>query len=362
MKMRRLMLISAVAVCTVALWSCTRLRSESETGTLLFPHALHVEQADCSTCHEGIAENTGGATGAYIPKKPTCANCHDVEDEENCSTCHKGPKEGVRFTKLKRHLNFSHAGHSEQVEDCATCHPKDAERGALIPGHPTCNAEGCHARTYSTLQCRSCHQNLRRYRLEPLSQLRHGPNFANEHGTLARQFVRACAQCHDQTYCAECHAAHTAPAKPSILFPDDVEAEFIHRGNFVARHAIEARSAPQSCRKCHGQRHCRACHALNGVAVAPHQDLSGGKTRDYHPSGWMSVGSPRFHGTKARLDINRCASCHDRGASSNCVSCHSVGGIGGNPHPPGWSWRDKDAQCRTAAMCATCHPNGRGCP
>lgn len=355
-----LSLVGVIAL--LALAGCSRFRAPSDKGSVLFPHALHTEQADCADCHEGIAADTGGAAGKLIPGKAKCADCHEVKDEAQCGKCHRGAREGVSLRRVDRKLSFSHAAHAKRVKGCDTCHPKAGE-GITVPGHETCNTSGCHEKTFAALRCRQCHEDMQRYREKTIAQLKHGPGWERAHGTLAKQATEACVQCHDQTYCAECHAAGTAPARASILFPEQIQRGFIHRGSFLARHAVEARSAPHTCRKCHGQRHCRSCHALNGLAEQVSDKLPGGRTRTaYHSAGWMTPASTDFHGHRARQDIARCASCHDRGGQSNCVGCHRVGGMGGNPHPPGWGWRDKAGQCRNSSMCATCHVGGQGCP
>ena len=44
----------------------------------------------------------------------------------------------------------------------------------------------------------------------------------------------------------------------------------------------------------------------------------------------------------------------DGAGQSLCVGCHKVGGVGGNPHPTGWS-----SKLPLAAMpCRMCHPIG----
>lgn len=355
-------IIAALSLCTFA--ACSVFRGDDGKGQIIFSHTMHAEQAGCGDCHDGVAESegSGGKAGAFIPAGHAgCESCHDVEDKEGCATCHRGAREGVKLARVDRQLNFSHKAHGERVKECKTCHAPETRGGANIPGHATCNTAQCHAKQYKTLQCDGCHRSLERYRLGPKDSLTHGPGFNKSHGILARQNVRACTQCHDQTYCADCHTPSQL-AKASVRFPEAVTSGFIHRGDFISRHGIEARSDPQSCRKCHGQRQCRSCHALNGLATAPHADLEGGRTRSgVHPAGWMVPGSGDFHGHEARLDINRCASCHDKGTGSNCVKCHRVGGMGGSPHPPGWSWRDKQNQCRNTRMCRTCHINGSGC-
>jgi hypothetical protein len=43
-----------------------------------------------------------------------------------------------------------------------------------------------------------------------------------------------------------------------------------------------------------------------------------------------------------------------RGAS-NCVQCHRVGGVGGNPHPMGWTARHGTEEIDRSTMCLFCH-------
>jgi hypothetical protein len=342
---------------------CAVIRGESQSkGEIVFPHAKHVELAECAECHGEVARSKGATKGELIPRGHAgCESCHEQEIKSRCQMCHRGVKEGVQLRRVDRKLSFSHARHGGAVKDCATCHPRDKQAGALIPGHSTCNAAGCHRSTFKRLECDRCHRDLQRFGGQPGALLVHGPDFQRQHGAMARQAGRACAQCHDQTFCAECHQAGTALAVPSVLWPERVERQFIHRGDYLSRHMIDARAHPQSCFKCHGQRSCRACHALNGLAAAPATSMRGGISRPYHPAGWTAVGSAQFHGTQARRDIRRCASCHDRGSASNCVGCHRVGGTGGSPHPPGWSRRDKTGQCLKSNTCAACHAGGQGC-
>ena len=60
------------------------------------------------------------------------------------------------------------------------------------------------------------------------------------------------------------------------------------------------------------------------------------------------------HVREARRDPTACASCHDGAGQSLCVGCHQVGGVGGSPHPPGWSSRVP----LSAMPCRLCHPIG----
>jgi hypothetical protein len=128
-----------------------------------------------------------------------------------------------------------------------------------------------------------------------------------------------------------------------------VTSDFIHRGDYVSRHPYDVERDPASCRKCHGTRFCDSCHEQQlmkpGIPNA----------RNPHPPGWVRRGSGAFHGDAARDNIVNCAGCHDQGAASNCVACHQVGGIGGNPHPRGFLRKHDAGDIREQAMCRACH-------
>jgi hypothetical protein len=129
--------------------------------------------------------------------------------------------------------------------------------------------------------------------------------------------------------------------------PEAIEANFVHRGDFIVRHAIEAQSQPARCASCHTPESCDSCHVASGV--------SGNRidARNPHPPGWVGTdtSSSNFHGREARRDVMLCASCHDQGPATNCIRCHKVGAFGGNPHPGGW----QSTQSLDSRMCGYCH-------
>jgi hypothetical protein len=139
------------------------------------------------------------------------------------------------------------------------------------------------------------------------------------------------------------------PDLPARMAPATPGEPSVHRAGFRARHADEARGGPGLCTSCHRDSFCVGCHTdervAAGAAGAP----------DPHPPGWVSLrGGENLHGPAARRNPAECASCHGGAGEALCVSCHSVGGVGGNPHPPGWSSR----QPMTALPCRLCHPSG----
>ena len=155
--------------------------------------------------------------------------------------------------------------------------------------------------------------------------------------------------CHDERACAGCHGA-SVPALPSRLAFDDPLRAAVHRAGFRSRHADEARGQPGLCTTCHRVESCTDCHAAEGVAA---RAAGGAPTGSPHPAGWVGLGpAGNEHGRAARRDPLACASCHGGAGEMLCVGCHRVGGIGGNPHPPGWSSRLDE---RADLPCRLCH-------
>jgi hypothetical protein len=129
---------------------------------------------------------------------------------------------------------------------------------------------------------------------------------------------------------------------------DRPDRRFIHRVDFLGRHPVEARADPASCQRCHATSSCESCHEHERVAA-------GWSSTNPHPPGWGLPGSGSFHGDAARRNIASCAACHDQGDNSNCVSCHKVGGIGGDPHPAGWGSHHSLGDASSDGRCVACH-------
>jgi hypothetical protein len=319
------------------------------------PHAVHAKaQVNCITCHEGVYDETALGTAAEaLPSEDTCLQCHKEQKEKNnCGFCHTDVQHAAKHALAEGLVKMNHQKHIERVkEDCARCHTELPEPFVTETTPPKMSeCLGCHehAQEYAQTQCAGCHPTLNRIALKPLSDFSHQGNYIRRHGGDARSSAENCAQCHDQTFCSDCHAK-TVATPIEVKFPEAVMAQYIHRNDFLGRHSIEARANEASCRKCHGTDFCQSCHEaqnLTPIAANP---------RDPHPIGWTIPGSGDFHGEAARRDIASCASCHDQGPRSNCVGCHRVGGIGGNPHPSSWLSHHDHKEIQSNGMCTTCH-------
>lgn len=338
--MTRRLLIAAAALLAAGCAPKARKAEGAENPPYVFPHAVHVDaEVACTNCHAGIDKATQIEAKVRHVKLPAKA--------EACDQCHDPiPKLAVPARTKEPTLTFSHAAHLPKVKgECKTCHRELTEAGAAAAPAPpmeACTACHNHAKDFAQARCSPCHLDLKRFPLKPVARYSHEADFLKTHPAWARSGAQTCAQCHDQTKCAECHAATTGPMKPDVQFPEKVEADFIHRGDWVSRHQIEASADPASCRRCHGSGYCRSCHELNAAAPG----VTG--ARDPHPQGWFAE-----HGQKARRNIVSCAGCHDQGAASTCRLCHdSPGGV--NPHPPGFLKRF-DAGDQGRGACRVCH-------
>jgi hypothetical protein len=318
-------------------------------------HAGHVKaKLECLTCHETIFDETAlGQPGAF-PKESKCLGCHKKEKEEGkCGMCHIRADKPGTYPKREPYLIMNHAKHLEKDEKCEVCHLVLPARGQLdrpVPPMKTCL--GCHdphQKQFDNGQCYACHVDLTHFPLKPNTAFSHQANFTRLHPQIAKSTSAACDTCHQQTFCADCHAARTRPMKVEEILPDRPDRNFIHWGDFLTRHSIEARGNEAACQKCHPVSFCTDCHRKQRLTSDSDNPLNP------HPSGWLTPGSPSFHGSEARKDIVSCAACHDQGAASNCVSCHRVGGPGGDPHPPGFTSKHPATEINRNSMCVSCH-------
>jgi len=85
--------------------------------------------------------------------------------------------------------------------------------------------------------------------------------FFEKHRFYAQQ-GQACATCHEESFCVDCHA-HKEEIKPSDKYADSPERVLPHRGDYLSQHRIDGRVNPATCAKCHGRQNnegCTTCH------------------------------------------------------------------------------------------------------
>ena len=322
------------------------------------PHERHKQASvECLTCHDTIYDAKSLSTPT-LPNEDKCLECHREWKEKGlCDKCHTDVKQAAAWPSPEPPLVMDHSKHIERVkEKCEVCHtqlPNPVRVAAMTPSMDRCTQCHEHKQALNQGKCAQCHLDLTRYQLRPISLYSHQGDFVREHPRAARAAADSCATCHEQSFCKDCHAK-TVSTKIENKFPERVDRYFIHRNDFLSRHSIEARWDGASCRRCHGSSFCEDCHRVQNLTP-----LSA-NPRDPHPPGWaLPGGGVEFHGAAARRDITSCAACHDQGARSICVDCHKVGGIGGNPHPMGWSGGRGHGRGDISGnnLCLTCHPS-----
>ncbi|MCA9595215.1 MAG: hypothetical protein KC776_17980 [Myxococcales bacterium] len=347
MKHARLLLLLAIGL--ALLLAC------SEHSQPRFPHDLHLTELkcggpglpdclSCATCHH---PKQGNRTAA-LPKVDVCQRCHKPTDQQALAAVNRPPQDPEPLAYGIRFFHAKHLAMPGNKGQCVPCHAGIVEKSE--PRFPTmarCFTCHEHQKQWDEGVCTPCHQSADLSQLMPQTFLRHDAGFVtHRHGVLARQKQAICQNCHSQQQCDDCHDVSQGLSIEKRR-PDSIERRLVHRGDFLTRHPIEAKSQPTRCLKCHTVETCDSCHVKNGV--------SGNAIRgaNPHPPGWVggNTDGRSFHGRAARRDIVACAACHDQGPATNCIRCHKVGAYGGNPHPNGW----KSSRSDGAAMCRYCH-------
>jgi hypothetical protein len=314
----------------------------------VFPHGTHVDaDVACTECHNGVAKATRLDPKVRHIKIPANASKRDA-----CSGCHDtDPKAKLPARQRDFRVRFSHADHLPRVKDCRSCHRELPEEGSTDPKAPpmeACTSCHVHQAEFNQARCTPCHVDLKGY--QAVTAFRHQGNWIAQHGELARPSAESCAACHDQTYCTACHSSATAPTRLENIFPERVDRAFIHRGDYVSRHMIDAGANPASCKRCHGSGFCEACHTLQGATKF--SPFAGDLRRPVSHQDPQWISGAQLHGRAARRDIVSCSGCHDQGADATCVGCHRTI----NPHPSSWNHDRGDIDDN--AMCRVCHTGG----
>lgn len=236
--------------------------SELPTARLSFSHALHVRRGmRCLECHEGVPQSRV-ATRSHLPTMRSCFRCHGGREERasgDCRTCHPSRPDGrLRTAWPEGRMNPpAWTGMHHDREWVVRHRWVAADRGS--------DCASCHTAS----ECEDCHEG----RVRPPSV--HPNDFLTLHPQVARRGDQRCASCHTTaTFCGECHARLgispiSAPdARATARFHPPTEVWL--RG--PVQHGVEARRAMSACASCHVERDCVQCHGTLGIGagVSPH--------------------------------------------------------------------------------------------
>jgi hypothetical protein len=217
--------------------------------TLKFSHQKHIKDAGaaCTDCHKDVADNTGGAAAIH-PTMTSCGACHqDDLDKKNCALCHTNSIKAKPFSRTRALATFSHKVHLDRGAQCAACHKgfetlTGAPAKKNMPGMAECQT--CHNGKKANYECSLCHADLSTIKPNSHKSVRF---LKEDHGRDARFSAVECENCHQQTWCDQCHQGQL-----SIR---------IHSPNYLALHGREAKRRDKNCALCHEvQNQCVTCH------------------------------------------------------------------------------------------------------
>ncbi len=199
-----------------------------------------------------------------------------------------------------------------------------------------------------------------------------------EHRLIAVKADAPCVDCHDQSWCLDCHAGggidrdlHTPQA--STGGPDLMPKS--HRSGWIEIHPIFSNDNPASCNRCHDASFCVACHGRfrpqelqfqshrrgwSDLSAAPggarHSTFPPDSCLTCHPGSVLPAKEwTAAHAREARRNLPSCQACHPEG--DVCLKCHSARtGLRVNPHPDDWGSRQKRLnKAAGQRTCVKCH-------
>jgi hypothetical protein len=216
-------------------------------------------------------------------------------------------------------------------------------------------------------ECNACHETNG----VPLNH-----SVAWGHRLDAEKYPNNCKDCHEQSYCLDCHKGGGIDADLHVSTSGVDYMPKSHRTDFREIHPIKALDDPRSCYRCHDARaFCEQCHNKfnrNDLRVLSHRkgfsDIdvkAGGPNHSVfnsaqcptcHPNSlvpthvWSSA-----HASEARRNLTSCQTCHSDGAV--CMKCHSAAsGLKVNPHPRNWSSvKGRLQSAGNSRSCIKCH-------
>lgn len=230
---------------------------------LKFSHAAHAKSS-CASCH-GDLSKVDLATRAHLPTMSSCLTCHrEGTQERRCADCHLAKLGGLLDTDLPqgrlipRQTGLGDAHGPGFGRD----HRQEARQVDA-----TCTA--CHDRS----TCLACHQGVTK------PEEFHPGNYVLTHAVEARRGTPDCSACHRaQSFCVACHERSGLGLRGNRGFFGGEPTTAFHPTGWASRtggtnrHAGEARRNIAACASCHRENDCLDCHSAEASALraSPH--------------------------------------------------------------------------------------------
>jgi hypothetical protein len=194
-----------------------------------------------------------------------CAVCHQ---REYCSGCHVNAYDVKAIQSLPSSPDAAEYAASKEWAPPPTHTPLFLENHKAVAAGMTENCQVCHV---VEQQCQICHlgsETLERPRSVTDVDKYHPYNFMQQHSTAAWNQEVECATCHNpEVYCRSCHASlgyASQDGRTDTGFHNESPA-------FQFGHGQAARQGLEACASCHAQQDCLQCHsAKSGRNINPH--------------------------------------------------------------------------------------------
>jgi hypothetical protein len=211
-------------------------------------------RASCETCHTGegarsvlrlmpdVREST--APGVQLRRTRTA-------DPVELSLVTNSP---VRFVPPLQATQL----HSDTARQLVRVHPvgfKNAHGALAASGASTCAS--CHAQRF----CADCHAG------ERVTHRYHASNFVSTHAPQAYRRETDCSSCHStEAFCRDCHR------QTGLAATTNTRSTVFHNAQplWLLQHGRAARQDLKSCTTCHQQTYCMQCHSELGSRISPH--------------------------------------------------------------------------------------------
>ena len=175
------------------------------------------------------------------------------------------------------------------------------------------------------------HKEYKNSRLDDCKDCHNGAAIVGNHGgtrehrILADRASNNCADCHQQSFCLDCHnGGNVETSLKKSLSRTGETMPTTHRSDFISIHPIKAKDDPQSCYRCHEQRFCSDCHAKipNRGAMQIKGHTAIGNTQRYFLIRTSPPSDVAIHAAEARRNLQSCEGCHPDAVV--CAQCHSL--------------------------------------
>jgi hypothetical protein len=255
----------------------TVARMDIPRANMVFSHEKHAARnIHCQQCHANV-ENVGLATRSDLPKMRGCLKCHGMTDAASrgsatsaCETCHLPALRnlaGVKGGRIRTNFPSGDLLPPRWLHNAAHT-PDFIERHQASAASDSQFCATCHHEDF----CTGCHDG----RVRPRAI--HPNDYLNMHAIEARMAMQKCASCHNsQSFCVGCHQrsgvtmSGSSAARESGRFhpPKQVWSDTPRR---LGHHSVEAARNLNACASCHVERDCIQCHGASGIGggFSPH--------------------------------------------------------------------------------------------